>query len=526
MILFILGEFVTQTCFEGRFGEEKGSSQFGSQIMIHQSEKDTQVAQAHISYTEVNFAGQAFRLGRYPIHFHLNGDMSQSYVEGCGIHETFNRAINIHGSSNTNILKNVVYNVMGGALFLEDGIEVNNTYDGNLVAFSRASSSLLNDDITPACYWVTNPDNTYINNAAAGGTHFGWWYRMHEHPDGPSFTTGVCPRRVPLRKFQHNSAHSFGWFGIWMFQDYYPVVDGACAGDTGAQPAVFEDFKAWNNEKGVEFVNFGALQIIRGQFVQNALAGFEGKALKNAPRRDSALSALINDTLIVGQSRIPEVQNNQGVSVAGVILPYGESFQVHNTKFVNFPSSSSDSSVAIKWTSIDGTCTDRCGGYIYQASELQFEDVDHRIHYRWGHEGVIEDIDGSLCGTVGGSVVPGWGTSMPTDCTTCSAPYFASGITPVTCPGSYSFHRLAFNDVAPASLEGKNLTITNSFGVSIGEFRTKRLTHKPGWMVVLVDGESYTLDWDNAENMTNVSFTGAMTNMEVGEQTFHMQFMF
>ena len=37
------GEFATQTCFQGRFGEELGSDQFGGQIMIHQAKKDTQV---------------------------------------------------------------------------------------------------------------------------------------------------------------------------------------------------------------------------------------------------------------------------------------------------------------------------------------------------------------------------------------------------------------------------------------------------------------------------------------------------
>lgn len=68
-----------------------------------------------------------------------------------------------------------------------------------------ASSSLLNDDITPASYWVTNPDNTYKGNAAAGGTHFGWWYRMHEHPDGPSFDPSICPQKVPLADWDNNT---------------------------------------------------------------------------------------------------------------------------------------------------------------------------------------------------------------------------------------------------------------------------------------------------------------------------------
>ena len=39
---------------------------------------------------------QAFRLGRYPIHYHLNGNVTGSYVRGCAIHRTYNRAVTIH----------------------------------------------------------------------------------------------------------------------------------------------------------------------------------------------------------------------------------------------------------------------------------------------------------------------------------------------------------------------------------------------------------------------------------------------
>ena len=37
---------------------------------------------------------------------------------------------------------------MGGAFFLEDGIETNNTFQYNLGVFVKPSSSLRNDDIT------------------------------------------------------------------------------------------------------------------------------------------------------------------------------------------------------------------------------------------------------------------------------------------------------------------------------------------------------------------------------------------
>ncbi len=63
-------------------------------------------------FVKVFNAGQAFRLGRYPIHFHMNGNMSSSYVKSSSIHQTFNRAINIHASNYLTVQDNVIYNVM------------------------------------------------------------------------------------------------------------------------------------------------------------------------------------------------------------------------------------------------------------------------------------------------------------------------------------------------------------------------------------------------------------------------------
>lgn len=78
-------------------------------------------------------------------------------------------------------------------------------FQHNLALFVKASSSLLNDDITPAAFWATNPNNTYLHNAVAGGTHFGFWYRLLEHPEGPSATNKICPRKVPLGLFSNNT---------------------------------------------------------------------------------------------------------------------------------------------------------------------------------------------------------------------------------------------------------------------------------------------------------------------------------
>ena len=61
-------------------------------------------------------------------------------------------------------------------LFLqEDGIETNNRYIRNFGVYIRASSSLLNTDQIPAVFWITNPQNVFIGNAAVASRAYGFW---------------------------------------------------------------------------------------------------------------------------------------------------------------------------------------------------------------------------------------------------------------------------------------------------------------------------------------------------------------
>lgn len=150
-------EFATMSCFLGRYGDELGSDEFGATIMISTVKKADSTnpkewVNVRISNVELTHVGQAFRLGRYPIHFHLNGDLPNSYVKECAIHQSFNRAVNIHGTNYVTVERNVIYDILGGAFFLEDGIEIGNTFSSNLAVFVRTSSSLLNEDVTPGNY--------------------------------------------------------------------------------------------------------------------------------------------------------------------------------------------------------------------------------------------------------------------------------------------------------------------------------------------------------------------------------------
>ena len=99
-----------------------------------------------IENIELTDVGQAFKLGRYPIHFHMSGNVQGSYIRNNAIHQTYNRGVTIHGVYYLAIQNNVIYNSMGHSVFIEDAIETNNLIEGNLVVDTRRSWSLLNTD--------------------------------------------------------------------------------------------------------------------------------------------------------------------------------------------------------------------------------------------------------------------------------------------------------------------------------------------------------------------------------------------
>ncbi|XP_051526679.1 fibrocystin-L-like [Myxocyprinus asiaticus] len=501
---FNTGEFATQTCFQGRFGEEVGSDQFGGCIMFHAPQPNKNMAIGRIEYVELFNVGQAFRLGRYPIHWHLMGDVRfKSYVRGCAIHQSYNRAVTIHNTHNLLVERNVIYNIMGGAFFIEDGIETGNVLQYNLAVFVRQSTSLLNDDVTPAGYWVTNPNNTIRHNAAAGGTHFGFWYRMHDHPDGPSYDANICQKKVPLGEFFNNTVHSQGWFGLWIFQDFFPVRNGGCGSITPA-PAVFRRLTSWNNEKGAEWVNVGAVQFSEFLMVNNEKAGVEAKSIFQQYVSGWGIgggAAVVNSTMV---GHVDELGlGNDHCTARGVVLPLADGMSVINTKFVNFDRSSC---AAVGVAEIVGTCTFRCGGWSARFSGIQYYQTPNKAWFRWEHEVALVDTDGSLTGNISYKVVPRSNLLDPRHCSLGTE--WSVGVPGAVCDNTINFHRLVFNNPSPPSLQAKDVILTNSFGTSVLPFLKKLVTHTLGWMAMMPTGQTYNWYFDGASQITNISYSG------------------
>src|SRR4029079_3549066 len=126
-----------------------------------------------------------------------------------------------------------------------------------------AKDVLIPSDNTASTFWITNPDNIYRDNVAAGSDSTGFWFALPEHPtgkfEGTEISAKTWPRRTRVREFKGNVAHSnFDGFLL----DRGPRPDGhfATGGHTSfVNPAdangpqvesVFEDFTAYKNRNG------------------------------------------------------------------------------------------------------------------------------------------------------------------------------------------------------------------------------------------------------------------------------------
>ena len=76
----------------------------------------------------------------------------------------------------------------------------------------NAKDILIPSDNTASTFWITNPDNIYRDNVAAGSDANGFWMSLPEHPtgkfEGTEISAKTWPRRTSFREFKGNVAHS------------------------------------------------------------------------------------------------------------------------------------------------------------------------------------------------------------------------------------------------------------------------------------------------------------------------------
>ena len=179
---------------------------------------------AYVENIELYNMGQKAILARYPFHWHMLGAVGAGqYLKNSSIHQSFNRAITIHGTERTLVENNFCYDHIGHGVFLEDGSERFNVIRKNVVLLTKrpaqgeelTPSDNQFDQVqnrTPSSFWITNPQNTFEDNIAAGTHGTGYWFAFPQRPTGLSATdprfSSMRPHTLPLISFARNAAHS------------------------------------------------------------------------------------------------------------------------------------------------------------------------------------------------------------------------------------------------------------------------------------------------------------------------------
>src|SRR4026209_63946 len=416
---------------------------------------------------EFNRMGQNLTLARYPIHWHLIGDGKGQYIRNAAIHDTFNRCVTVHGTNFLRVENNVTYNTVGHCFFLEEGIEHDNEYIRNLAIQTKCHTSkpcdptnlapfgsssdglnfkltgqdskevLIPSDNTVSSFWITNPDNTYVGNVAAGSDSTGFWLAFPEHPmgqfEGTDISKATWPRRTKLREFKGNVAHSnFDSFmgdraprpdGHFAVGGDVSLVDPADANSAQAE-SVVEDFTSYKNRNSGIWAR-GEMHLYKNlKMADNGIgythaSGNSGRALYTSRVVDSRF---VGETENIGNPRTPaEMAYGRSLpqpAVADFPIRAYEFYDYHheldNNTFVNYQDNATRKTGAISYLlftsfGMSSNNTVQRSKFI-NAKPVYFPPIDNR----WSNDdygntvyktSVFNDKDGTITGVANSYIV-------------------------------------------------------------------------------------------------------------------------
>jgi len=375
----------------------------------------------------------------------------------------------VHGTDNALVQNNVTYNTVGHCFFLEDGIETGNQFVRNLgiqtkchptlpcepthlgpaglasstpgrgAAGQRSDQILIASDNTASTFWITNPDNIYRDNVAAGSDMIGFWFALPVHPtgefEGTEVSKNTWPRRTKVREFSGNTAHSNfdglmfdrgpnpdNTFSVGGSNYHFPTVDPT---DPNSEPLVshFADFTGYKNRNGAVWGR-GELHLFTNLRVADNAIGFThaASAVGRAEYTSKVVDALfVGESDNIGNPRTPqEVAYGRSMPNEIADFPirgyeyYDMRHDVENTTFVNFvPNNTRDAGALsyLMYTSFGMSSENAIeGAKFVNAKPVSFPPYVRRWASDLGRANAwrgaaIHDKDGSVGGVPGSYIV-------------------------------------------------------------------------------------------------------------------------
>ena len=217
-----------------------------------------------IRYIRTDNCGQKNIMGRYCFHFHLKRQCKTCVVKGNAVVNSSQGAIVIHGTHQSLVEENVLWNSVTVGVYTEDGNEMNNTISRNVMICSNLFlckfGNHQNDwqpesGVKEGGLFFFGMTNNVLENRVAGHEH-GWW------TPGGSVWLGkgqasnlICPQYAPFLTVRGNVFHDCQRFGTYPDNQHPRQLirdeDGYVVKNEQGQMESCNEFKADGSDNGL-----------------------------------------------------------------------------------------------------------------------------------------------------------------------------------------------------------------------------------------------------------------------------------
>uniref|UniRef100_A0A663ML20 PKHD1 ciliary IPT domain containing fibrocystin/polyductin n=1 Tax=Athene cunicularia TaxID=194338 RepID=A0A663ML20_ATHCN len=440
-------------CLYKRSERQLGSRDLGAIVVVEAFQGEA--SWLRVEGVEFHHMGQAFRQPGSAL------TVADSYIRGCCVMDSFGRGLHLTGISNLSVDNNVFYNISGHGLLL--GISFWQPHSPEF-EWSSAGSLIWKSVVIFFFFFFFFffPTVTYASLQGNTVCAAGYGYFFHLSPEGPS--------KMPLLSFSENIAHSCTRYGLLVYPEYLP--------NSPNRPVQFSNFTAWSSQGGAQIFKSSNLEL--QHFWIYACKDFGIDIVESLGNTSVANSVLIGH---IGQK----------VSTAGTIsMPL--SLLLGQSLFLNY-------------------CLFLPGGFTVRAERLTFINSPFQVSFPFPHSAILEDLDGSITGQKGSCLLPSTDI-LVVSCTASANFSQASGGS--VCGSDLVFHRMSLH-LKDAPDIPYNLTVTDSRNkTTTVNYVPDTLSNLYGWMVLLLDKETYALTFDNPSVSKQLQYSVTFSNFTTG----------
>jgi len=218
----------------------------------------------HVENIKVEKCGQRGILARYCIHFHQVLKCENCLVSGNAIEMSHQRGIVIHGTHALTVTNNVLYDVRGAGIYIEDGNELFNNVEYNTIICPFVFRGPLNGCTVPgtdnreadtfsnqASIWTISQTNNFVGNRASNSFNGLFFHPSFQSNGRGMVENEVCTQFTPMGRVIGNTLHGCGRFGTYFVDRNWPRhVNGRTIENNGITTLNCPAWDAQGNDLG------------------------------------------------------------------------------------------------------------------------------------------------------------------------------------------------------------------------------------------------------------------------------------